>query len=505
MEEIILLQGLIHCLLMHLFKSEKMNINYYICAILISMMMLTGCEKFLENTPRASISDEKLFQDEAGFEQALNGVYSALAGQKLYGDNLSMGYLSALAKNYSITASSHRFFLTNTFNYENSSRVNDVWSESYKSIAALNNILSQIDSKKSIFTSDNYRLIKGEALALRAYLHFDLFRLFGKSYRTNPDALAIPYRTEFALAVKKANTGKEVVDMALADLTLSEELLTIDPVSKEDSYRRYRLNYYATIALKARIFNYIGQENDASKYANLVIEANKFPFVQEGDIITGNQARKDRLFTSELVFALRVKDIANWAEGATSSTNYFRQSVSGPLNYTLTTSESNYRDLFEGALYPNDIRYKYLFEVDDKSSSGGTEKYPSKYWQTWQQAAGEISRDRMDQTVPLIRVSEMYYILANSAPSVGEALGYLNIVRRNRGVDIDLLATNIDELQLLDEITKEYQKEFYAEGQTFFWYKQIGAENIKFYVPTVMPENYIFPIPVDELEYNPSY
>jgi hypothetical protein len=467
--------------------------------------MLTSCEKFLENTPRASISDDKLFQDEAGFEQALNGVYSAMAGQELYGDNLSMGYLSALAKNYSITASSHQFFLTNTFNYENSPRVNEVWGKSYKAIAALNNILSQIDNKKGMFSADNYHLVKGEALALRAYLHFDLFRLFGKNFQTNPDALAIPYRTEFAIAVKKANTGKEVVEMALADLTLSEELLSADPVTNEDTYRRYRLNYYAILALKARIFNYIGKGNEASKYANLVIQANKFPFVEEGDITTGNQARKDRLFTTELVFALRVKDISNWAEGATNGTNYFRNSVSGPLNYTLTTSEANYKDLFEGAIHPDDIRYQYLFEVDDKSSTSSTVRYPSKYWQTWQQAAGEISRDRIDQTVPLIRVSEMYYILANNASSIGEALGHLNTVRKNRGIKTDLLAANITDLQLVDEITKEYQKEFYAEGQTFFWYKQIGAGKIKFYVPTVTPENYIFPIPVDELEYNPSY
>jgi len=482
-----------------------MNIEYFKYALLISMIMLTSCEKFLENTPRATISDDKLFQDEAGFEQGLNGVYSAMAERDLYGDNISMGYLSALAKNYSITASSHRLFLTNTFNYENSSRANAIWSKSYKAIATINNILSQIDRKQGIFSTNNYRLIKGEALALRAYLHFDLFRLFGQNYRTNPSAVAIPYRTEFTLAVKAANTAQEVVTLALEDLALAEELLSSDPVINEDAYRKYRLNYYATLALKARIFSYIGNANDAKKYANLVIQADKFPFVEESTVSTGNQARKDRLFTSELVFALRVKDIANWAEGIVGSDNYFRFSPSGTLNSTLTTTEANYRDLFEGNLYPTDFRYRYLFEVDDKSTSGGTEKYPSKYWQTWQQASGETSRDRKDQTVPLIRVSEMYYILANYTPSVSEALEYLNTVRRHRGITTDLNAANIDPVQLINEITKEYQKEFYAEGQTFFWYKQIGAERIKFYIPAVVPQNYIFPIPINELEYNPSY
>lgn len=482
-----------------------MNIKYFICALLISVVVLSSCEKFLENTPRASISDDKLFQDEAGFEQALNGVYSAMATQDLYGDNLSMGYLSALTKNYSITASTHRFFLTNTFNYENSAQVKAIWSRSYKVIATLNNILSQIDNKKGVFSADNYRLIKGEALGLRAFLHFDLFRLFGQNYRTHPDALAIPYRTEFNLSVKEANTGKEVVSLVLEDLSLAEELLSEDPVINDDRYRRYRLNYYATLALKARVYSYTGEGSEAIKYAKQVLQADKFPFIEEVNISTGNQGRKDRLFTSELVFALRVKDVANWAEGAVLGPNYFRYSISGPLNHTLTTTEANYRDLFEGALNPTDYRYRYLFEQDSESNNAGTEKYPSKFWQTWAATSGETNRDRMDQTVPLIRISEMYYILANYASSIGESLEYLNTVRRHRGITTDLNENNIDPIQLIDEITKEYQKEFYAEGQTFFWYKQIGAEQIKFYVQAVVPENYIFPIPVHEVEYNPSY
>jgi len=482
-----------------------MNINYFIYALLISMLTLTSCDKFLENTPRASISEDKLFQDEAGFEQALNGVYSAMATRDLYGDNLSMGYLSALAKNYNITASSHSLFLTNTFNYENSAQVNAIWSKSYKAIATLNNILSQVDKKKGIISDDNYRLIKGEALALRAFLHFDLFRLYGQNYRTHPDALAIPYRTEFNLSVKLASKGEEVIRFALEDLTVAEDLLSLDPVINEDIYRRYRFNYYAILALKARIYSYAGKVSDATEYAKKVIQSDKFPFVEETKIAIGNESRKDRMFTSELVFALRVKDVSNWAEGNDGGTNYFRYEISGPVNYTLTITEANYRDLFEGALNPRDFRYRYLFEVDSRNTSGGTEKYPSKYWQTWQQAAGETSRDRMDHTVPLIRISEMYYILANYASSVGEALEYLNTVRRHRGITTDLNANNIDPVQLINEITKEYQKEFYAEGQAFFWYKQIGAEKIKFYIPTVVPRNYIFPIPVNEVEYNSSY
>lgn len=35
--------------------------------------------------------------------------------------------------------------------------------------------------------------MKGELLALRAFLHFDMLRLFGPIYKEDPSALSIPY------------------------------------------------------------------------------------------------------------------------------------------------------------------------------------------------------------------------------------------------------------------------------------------------------------------------
>lgn len=71
-------------------------------------------------------------------------------------------------------------------------------------------------------------------------------------------------------------------------------------------------------------------------------------------------------------------------------------------------------------------------------------------------------------TVVLIRLSEMYYILAECAATPGEAAEFLNKVRNIRGVD-PVVCT---EANRLDEIEKEYRKEFYGEGQLFFFYKR---------------------------------
>ena len=70
---------------------------------------------------------------------------------------------------------------------------------------------------------------------------------------------------------------------------------------------------------------------------------------------------------------------------------------------------------------------------------------------------------------PLIRMSEMYYIASETEPNLVAATDYLNLVRNHRGLP-DLDATLID---LPSELLKEYKREFYGEGQLFFYYKRI--------------------------------
>lgn len=105
-------------------------------------------------------------------------------------------------------------------------------------------------------------------------------------------------------------------------------------------------------------------------------------------------------------------------------------------------------------------------------------------------------RDRM----PMIRLSEMYYIVAEcdkATPSV--AIARLNEVLAHRGyADTELLNPSVvnDELAVQEEILKEFQREFIAEGQLFFYYKRMKVEKLD--GKTV---NYVFPKPDTELEF----
>lgn len=460
---------------------------------------LSGCKKFLGVEPKDSLSEKQFFSSEAGFQQALNGVYSQLASRDLYADRLTMGFVSALAQNYAITSAGQgdiRLVETNRLNYttaEVQTHLSTIWSTSYNSIAGLNKIIDNTIINKSVLSDVNYAIVRGESLAVRALIHFDLLRLFGKEYMANRKAKAIPYKKDISENALVPATTEEVLNLVLADLKEAEDLLIkSDPIVLNDlRTRREHMNYYGVKALEARVRIYMGDKDGAKNAALVVVNSGKYPFVTLA--AAESTTNRDRLYLTEQVFMLRSRNLITFTE------NYFH---AGTLpNTKLTRSEANFNTLYEtptsGPLagINTDIRFKNWLETD-----GGL-KFPSKFWQS---SNTITSTARLDQYVPVIRLSEMYYILAESAATVSEGIAYLNIVRQNRALTTPL-ATTGNQAFLNAELLKEYQKEFYAEGQLFFYYKRINATTMQFNATVLTPAKYVLPIPDTELQFNPNY
>ena len=81
--------------------------------------------------------------------------------------------------------------------------------------------------------------------------------------------------------------------------------------------------------------------------------------------------------------------------------------------------------------------------------------------------------------------------------SVAEANSLYKEYASARGVSsgVDLASDRVNKLK------KEFNKEFYAEGQMFFFYKRTGATQSLDYV-TLKPEVYVAPLPEREIVYN---
>lgn len=455
--------------------------------LFIALLCFTSCKKWLDVNPKTNISQRVLFEDEQGFKDALTGAYVQMASPSLYAKELTMGMMDVLAQNYNVSATTHSYYQAGRYNYEDGatrSKIDGFWRNSYSVIANLNNMLEAIDAKRDVFTGNNYAIIKGEALAMRAFLHFDLLRNFGPVPAMGLNQKAIPYVTTFSMEVRPFLSGNQVIDLCLADLKQAVELLSVNKGVNSGvadpflSFTRNHLNYWAANGLMARIYLYKGDLAEAYAKAKLIISnTTLFPFVSR-DVLAGSAP--SRTFVSEHLFGIYVPNLQEINAGL------FRSSSTPSV---LTNDEGFISRRFEAS--STDYRSVFLWKTDGSTN----QKYPVKYWQD-----DIVSNGTLIKRIPLIRLSEMYYIAAEATNIPAERITFLNSIRKNRGLS-DLPATTAD--NLMDaEIFKEYKKEFYQEGQLFYYYKRKNILRIEGYALDMSPATYVLPVPNDEIEFN---
>lgn len=469
----------------------------------VLLIALSGCKKFLEMPLKDKVPQQALFADEQGFADALTGVYLGMdkpassSVKGLYTQDLSIGMLSVLVNNYTNASTSAlgNNLYANAYRYDYAeSGVKQemalIWNGMYNNIANLNNLLSNIDAKKDVFSRDHYYKVKGEALALRALFHFDIARLFGQSPVTGMNEKAIPYVQTFSAQSTPLLPLNAVLDSCIKDLNQAKNILAqADTTALQQGntdlfsgYTQNHMNYWATKACLARIYLYKGDYAKAMANAKEVIASNKFP-LSTSNVAVATASTRDRLFSKELVFSVYSTNVNLINEGL------FNVGGTGiSLQLAATTKTAIYGT--------TDWRLSWFDNNPAKAFN-----VPSKFFQN----AGLPYA--MQNIVPVIRISEMYYIAAECASELGDlpaGLSYLNLARSARGLT-PLTLTNVpDKPAMASEIGKEYKKEFIQEGQTFFYYKRLNKDLKAESGTTVnVPANaYVFPIPDKEVEYN---
>src|SRR5690554_6033508 len=122
-----------------------MNLYKLLIAVLI-LIGSSGCNKWFDVTPSTEMKGEVLFSNQAGFQDALTGVYVLMSQRDSYGSELSMAYLDVLAQTYDNVRSNAGHSYRNAANYEyqetgEEERLLRIWKQQYKAIANLNILL----------------------------------------------------------------------------------------------------------------------------------------------------------------------------------------------------------------------------------------------------------------------------------------------------------------------------------------------------------------------------
>lgn len=242
----------------------------YIFLCFLITFSFTSCKKdFLEVVDKTVLLRQAYVVDLETTNQFMNGVYNDMALNYVGGAHLP--YPEIMADN--MKPSNPNFFKA-AYNWTFADvAVNGfgdpipLWRSYYRIIRSCSFVIEKVEE----FKNQNQSLadyVKGQALAVRAWIHFSLVNMFAQSYNFSPEAahLGIPYikSSDIETPVSRQLVREVYVNM-IDDLNEALQLLPKTGLIKE------KMNYQAAKALLGRIYLFKEDYNTAKKIAREIM------------------------------------------------------------------------------------------------------------------------------------------------------------------------------------------------------------------------------------------
>lgn len=325
----------------------------------------------------------------------------------------------------------------------------------YVVISRANIVIRDADKFATPENQKTINRLKGQAYAIRAQAHFDLFRYFGQSFTRASSDLAVPYVKEFLVAssVKPARLSVQAFyDELFSDLTDAQALLSdVDTeINPAGEATRSFIDLAGVYAIQARAYLYAGMWGEAETAATNAI--NLRPLVTYG-----NDAEYAGMYNGTAAGEIIWNVQFDAGQGGPGGSVYFAQnnrSIYGPVSEIATMDGTS------GLIQSNDMRYDAFFATINGPLGDRLVVY---------KFAGKNGLTDGNANFPVFRTGEMYLIRAeararNSKPAQG--LQDLNFLRANRiGGYVD---ESLSGDALLAGIQNERRRELVAEGHRFF-------------------------------------
>ncbi len=511
---------------------------------------LVSCSGWLDIIPEGQMPEKKLFEKGAGYRSLLNSLYNAMGSPALYGKNLQFGFVDCLSQQYKTRVpdwqlSDETIREAGEFNYESGvlqKTIVEIWLSAYNVIANANELLQNIEpeseSKFELGKAEK-NLIRGEALAVRALMHFDILRLFAPALINDDKGLYCPYIDKHP-GIHGLRLGvKDYIERVIGDLEKAKEL-TVEfdttalgrsvvatgkarffnelPSDMEggintgalDGFflgRGYRLNYYSIHALLARVYQWAGNREKAFDYARKTLEfrvksngGSIYPVFSHEDFggFAWNddfESKTDIKVVSNLIFAVYnarsyekngLQYYFNKLPNKFGKNNWLQINIDEQEIFTTVDGKDEYQKDCRGE--------KLIYKVE------GYYPLPGK----WYLSDNIKIRDENANILPVIRATEMRYIMAEEYARQGkfqEAYGILNEIRCNRGLRDEDLTVKSSYTDFEKDMIRDAQREWIAEGQLFYLYKRLNAKvKIRNEIRSLVKLEAVLPAPVNQIQ-----
>lgn len=432
--------------------------------LLLTFFFLQSCEKYYQ--PSEFIEEESALSNEADVETATIGTYAVLKNEAYVrsghflmeypGDAVAQGQSSGddLTRAY-------RYTHINT-----SGHSTNFWVQSYKVVAAANKVIGYVPDD----ASPGLLQLKGENLFLRALMHFNLVRIFGRPYAQGQGAnLGVPILkddlTDEEIDAIARSSVNDVYSFIISDLLKAADLMT---ESKSNSFASKEVAY----ALLARTYLYMEDNANAIKYADLVISSPRYTLLQGSDY--SGYFRMVPENNRETIFGIRHTKVEDRGMSAIGSMYNSADASGKPVGQGVTGwaeiyASQKYYDFLN--LHPHDLRNSFInpYTIDGvlqynlKLAPVVPMYYVSKY---------SFQEDVVNLSSPVyIRLAEIYLIRAEANAKLGnvdDALMDINKLRERAGLKGAELYTRASMGQsnksILDVVLEERFLELAFEG-----------------------------------------
>lgn len=430
--------------------------------VFAAVATLQACSKkeVIELTPEFSLDALSNPSSMKQVEEVLAGAYSRFRANDYYGSGSGTGSGWALMPDvlsdnlYEVTSETlaNSRAMADWIYDASTGQTQSLYSAPYAVIAAANIVLRDVDKFTTPVNQLQANRIKGQAYAIRAMAHFDLFRYFATRYdRNSTTDLALGYSTEFIVSAEVRPvrlSNKEYYDRLFADVNQAITLLgNVDrAINSATGLTRPNIDRNAAYALQARINLYAGNWADAATAATNALNGRPLATTQAAFAGMYNQTNRGEIIWN-VQFEAGQSGPSFLVYFVTSNRNYFR-----PVPEIATVAGTT------GLIQTNDMRYSAYF------STIGTGLSLTKY-------RGKGTAVDGNANFPAIRSGEMVLIRAEANARLGganesAALADLNALRAARitGYVPEVLSGTA----LLNAIADERRRELVGEGHRFF-------------------------------------
>ncbi len=253
--------------------------KYKILIPILSMLMLVGCNDFLDIRPEATVPSAGM--DYTKSDNVFLSVSAAYAKLRTSSTH-SFAYIGAFeitsdnADKGSTPEDNPTMKQLDDFSFQtNNGLINELWTGYYDAVSAANHALEQMPLFEAALlnadSKDYTRECAGEARFIRAYAYFNLTRLFGR----------VPL-IETTLSAEELAAKQQASTVVLYNF-IENDLLQAIAVLPESYTAQWagRINKFTAMALKAKVHMYQNEWDSVASLTDKIIASNRYELLTD--------------------------------------------------------------------------------------------------------------------------------------------------------------------------------------------------------------------------------